>query len=40
MKELGVKGSSVSMNSDEVSKRFTHCWAFSSLGQREASFQK
>ena len=40
MKELGVKGSSMSMNSDDVSKRLTHCWAFSSLGQRPAIFQK
>ena len=40
MKEVGVKGSSDSMNRDEVSKRFTHCCAFSSLGERLATFQK
>ena len=35
-----MKGSSDSMNRDEVSKRFTHCCAFSSLGERLATFQK
>ena len=35
-----MKGSSDSMNKDEVSKRFTHCCAFSSLGERLATFQK
>ena len=35
-----MKGSSDSINRDEVSKRFTHCCAFSSLGERLATFQK
>ena len=38
--DVGVKGRTASMKRVAVSTWLTHCWAFFSCSEREASFQK